>query len=414
MFIIDITGTNLVASSLEFEKTHNIITIKNFATVSSNLFDVENKVPNYDALDNIIDLIKKFESSSREQLKNINLVINSQYIKSYYIEETMSLHSKKITCHDINNLINLAKSKLNLDNEYSIISSNALNFTIDGNRPIDNPENMICDNNISVYLYILAAPTKLLEYYQNIFHKCHININNFIPKIIAKNEIILRDNKYSKNHIVLDFNYKATSFMIYASGRIAYISHFPSGDQNIISDISSILSIDNLSAAKLKILYGTIYMNNDQIDKPIKLSEVSQDHYTDDTIVLSSTLSEIIKTRMEKTLLNVRHRLAKLNITNYNKFNILLTGNSTSIIGLKDLASMIFNKNIIIANIDERASELRNIDIIGNEISHAKYMISVGAAIYTNKLNARQTRLNKNNSFDKISKKFNSLMKYIL
>ena len=272
---------------------------------------------------NIDEEIKKIiiflEKKTNEYVNDVNLMLDSSEMLSVNLSISKKLDGSKLRQEDVQFLIQEAKQEI-LKNysEHNIIHIIMNNYKINNIEYSYLPSEIEC-NFISLDIFFICLPNKIVEYFKSLFYRFDISINQIVCSSYAKT-INYKDNfSLDEKIIFIDIGFNRTSLISYVNHRIVSLNALPIGGNYITKDISKLLKIDLEIAENLK-------LNFDKRENFLEKNNLSQE-----------MLQKIILARIEE-ILELCVKSIKLKFISSDSYKIVLMGN-----GLK--ISDIENKN---------------------------------------------------------------------
>ncbi|MDX1948876.1 MAG: cell division FtsA domain-containing protein, partial [Rickettsiales bacterium] len=142
---------------------------------------------------------------------------------------------------------------------------------------------------------------------------------------------------------MLDIGAGNTSIAIFSEGYPVYFSSVPVGGLHITRDIALGLSLSVPYAERLKVIHGSaISTDSDDLDR-IELNE--EESNSNHKTITKAELTSIIKPRVEEILELAKSNLEKSGLYGVAGNKIVITGGSSQLQGMREIASYVFNKH---------------------------------------------------------------------
>lgn len=369
--ILDI-GSNKIScfiANLEKENKPKIIGIGYMSSKgikSGNITDMEL------AQDSIISTIKAAEKMSGETIEEFVVNFSSNSIQSNLINLNVSLDGNEITNEDIKN-VNKKANNLNYGKDRILIHKIITSYSIDNQIGITNPIG-IKGNQLIAGFNLVTASKIALDNFVKCLSVCRLKISDVVVTPYAAGLGCLTDDDFFIGSTVIDIGAGNTSIATFFDNKLIYTNIFKLGGLHVSSDIARGLSTPISEADRLKILYGSdlnINEENGLIDVPLTgNNNIVETHKIPkkvlNNIIISRILEifEIIKSKIDKSILNK-------NLTS----NIVLTGNSSQLKGICDLASSFFGTKV-------RLGKPIDIKGLAENTSGPGFSVSVGLIKY--------------------------------
>jgi cell division protein FtsA len=300
-----------------------------------------------EAEETILRTIYSLEKECEKSIREVSVALSGSNTKSYYINCHTQLNNQPITKSDTKKLLEKALSEFKTKGQ-EIISYFPIEFGIDENNFIKNPIGMI-GKELRCQLHIIAANSNLILNLTNCLAKCQIQISNLTLAVHASGIACLSEDEQNLGSIIIDMGGGTTSFGIFWLGKFIYSGSVNLGGNHITLDIAKVFSLSVRSAEKLKILYGNASASTFEKNKMISLEEIDDDIDNLNPGILMGKLSAVIGARLEEILLKVKEQYDLLGVDHLIGRRLVVTGGGSSLRGLKEFMSKIFDKQIRIA-----------------------------------------------------------------
>jgi cell division protein FtsA len=145
---------------------------------------------------------------------------------------------------------------------------------------------------------------------------------------------------------VIDIGGGITSIAVFHGGRMVYNDALPVGGQHITNDIAKGLTTTVQDAERLKILYGSAMASNMDETEQIDVPRMGEEDRHEPNHVPRSVLVGIMQPRIEEIFEMVRAKLKDSGLGTMLGRRVVLTGGSSQISGIKDLAEHVLDKQV--------------------------------------------------------------------
>ena len=275
----------------------------------------------------IQNIITSLEKDSDEYINTINLMIDSPKMLSVNISFSKRLDGSKLKKTNIQFLVQEAKQQiLKYYTDYNIAHIVINNYKIDNVDYSYLPEEIKC-NFISLDIFFICLPEKLVFYFKDIFSKFNISINQIICSSYAKS-INYRENLNLNEHTsFIDVGFEKTSIISYDNDKILSLHVLPIGGNHITKDISYILEMELEQSENIKLNF----------DQTLKLSSEK-----DDSV---ERLQKIIFARTEE-ILELSVKAIESNLLMKGNYKMILMGNGSKILDNRHKDKISFSNDI--------------------------------------------------------------------
>ncbi len=291
----------------------------------------------------ILAAVEAAERMAETAIERVIVSISSTTITSHHVSARMSISGHMVTERDIARIISESLERY----KQPVVHYVPLDYAIDGAGGIKDPVSM-CGDILTSRLHIITASQAILMNLTNCLGRCQLDIDGFMVSSYAVGLACLTEDEKDLGCTIIDMGGTVTSFAVFRGGNIIHTEALPVGGWHVTNDMAQGLSTSLTSAERIKTLYGHVIAtssdNKELIDIPF-IGEETTDTYQ----VPRSLLVSIIRPRVEETLEMVRDHLKASGFEAVSGKTIVLTGGASQLMGLKELASFVFNKQARLA-----------------------------------------------------------------
>ncbi len=291
------------------------------------------------ACNSIRSSIQSAENMCGNTIEEFVVNFSSHTIHSQPVNLNISLDNNEVTHEDIKKIYNKIDC-LNYGKNRQLLHKIRTSYSIDGNIGIDKPIGIKGNKLIAGFNLITADKNSI-----NNFIKCLSMAKARVSDIVATPYAsglgcLNRDDVYIGT-TVIDIGAGCSSIGTFYKNKLVYAGVINIGGFHISSDIAKGLSTSMLAAERLKILHGGSINSNDENDL-IDVPLTGSDETTDTHKIHKKELNNIIASRIQEILENIRSKTNKLIMERNLTSNIVLTGKSSELKGFHNLTSDFF------------------------------------------------------------------------
>ena len=292
----------------------------------------------------IISAIYALEKDCDKSIKEVAISLSGAGVKSYYITHSTKIGNHPISNQDVKKLISKALADFKIKDK-EIIHYFPVQFRINDSQEVENPVGLFAKE-LACSLHIITADSLMIMNLVKCFAKCHVQVSEIIVSIYAAGIATLTNDEMQLGSIIIDIGANTTSFAIFFKGKIVYLSHIPTGSNDITHNIAKTFSLTLDQAEKLKILYGNTNLSMMIKDSVIKIDDSEK-------TITTSELIKVISPIIKDIFIQIKKHCDSIPISKMLSQQIVITGGGVALSGIKSLASEIFQKQIRIAKSDD-------------------------------------------------------------
>ena len=304
--------------------------------------------------------------------------MSGAYTKSVDSYGVVNVPNSDIGITEINRVMQMADHNANIPNEYEKLHVLPYNFKVDDQAHIDDPLGMN-GARLEVQVHIITVLKSSLNNLKKAVKSASLEIDNIVLNSYASSIAVLNDDEKELGVAVIDLGGATSNIAIHLGNSIRYNDFLGVGSNNITNDLSMALHTPINAAQRVKIDYGSLKLNsNDIIDLPA-IGDEGNSHEVSLEIV-----TNVIYARVEETLLIISQSIKDSGFKDQLGGGIVLTGGMTRLEGLRDLTTAIFNNMPVrIARPNEYGVEGMFDTLKGPEYSTSLGLIFYGAGRFT-------------------------------
>lgn len=259
---------------------------------------------------------------------------------------TLNIGGTEIVGGDIRKLLSIAKPQRRENR--TIIHKIPLGYQLDTTPDIEDPRGMY-GQQLSALVHIATAESAIVRTLGLCVKRCHITVKAFVAAPYASALACLTEDEMQRGSVLIDLGSHSTSLALFHGGRVQHISMLPLGGAHITQDLAQGLSTSSHDAERIKTLHGSAsaraVTNKELVDVPV-MGELDQ-------VVMHTVpkgqIARIIQPRVEEIFEMLRKHLEKIGMQMPNDYTIVLTGGSSLLPALRDIAMPFLGNKIRLA-----------------------------------------------------------------
>lgn len=284
------------------------------------------------------------EKTAGHTIKGVYLNVPSPHITSQGVDVEMSINGGEVTEADVAHLMKQACSSFSQAN-HEIIHAIPTNYYIDESRGIKDPRGMI-GSVLGANIHIVTAALGPLRNLIACVERCHLSVNGVVAATFAAGLGVLDEDEIELGCTIIDIGASNTGIAVFCEGSLLHLNDIPIGGNLISKDLSRGLSTPLSHAERVKCLYGSAIMASTLERENIIIPIIGERSQTGGGQVSRSTLTRIIKPRVEELFEHIRDHLDKIGIEKIPGCRIVLTGGGSLMMGINEIAQSILNKSV--------------------------------------------------------------------
>ncbi len=320
------------------------------------------------AADAIRRAVEEAELMAGMEVRDVITGIAGSHIRGMNCHGIVAV-DKEIRSEDVRRVIDRARAVAGRDDD-GVIHVIPQEFIVDDQEGIRSPVGMSgCRLEARVHV-VTAGKTASL----NITRACNeagLNVTEMALQQLASAEAVLTRDERDMGVALVDVGGGTTDVAVFLKGAVVHTAVLPLGGNHLTSDVASGLRTPKDEAERLKHKYGCALTSLVAPDEEMEVPSVGG---RPPRKRARQVLSEIIEARMEEILCLVRREIDNAGLLHHIHSGMVLTGGSTMVRGLTELAEDIFE-------MDVRQGAPTGVGGLTNVIANPKFATGVGLVL---------------------------------
>jgi cell division protein FtsA len=197
-----------------------------------------------------------------------------------------------------------------------------------------------------VDMHLVTADLAACRNLMLVIERCHLSVEAMVASPYVAGLSALADDEADLGAAVIDLGAGTTTMAVFTGGRFVHADGFALGGNHVTMDLARGLSASVYDSERIKTLYGSVLAGGLDERDMIALPSVGGSDREAPQFVSRATLTNIIKPRVEEILEMVRDRLAASPFAAEPRGRVILTGGSSQLAGIADLAGRILGRSV--------------------------------------------------------------------
>lgn len=296
--------------------------------------------------------------------------IAGSHIKGFNSHGVIAVKGGEVSAKDVERVIDAAKAvAIPLDRE--VIHILPQEYIVDDQRGIADPLGM-AGVRLEVKVHIVTGAVTSA---QNIVRSCHrsgLDVADIALESLASAKAILTEEEREIGVALIDLGGGTSDLAIFSNDAIKHTAVLALGGSNLTNDIAFGLRTPMLAAEKIKVKYGSALADMVRGDEIIEVPSVGG---REPRKLSRQVLAEICEPRVEEILMLLDQELVRSGFKNSIAAGVVLTGGTSLIQGLQEMAEQIFN-------LPTRIGYPRNVGGLKDVVDSPMYATAVGLLLY--------------------------------
>lgn len=313
------------------------------------------------------------------------------HIKGINSHGIVAVKEKEVCENDLVRVIDAAQAvAIPLDRE--VIHVIPQEYIIDDQDGIKEPLGM-SGVRLEAKVHIVTAAVTSAQNIVKCANRCGLNVSDIILQPLASAEAVLTPDERELGVCLVDIGGGTTDIILFSEGAVVHTSVLTLGGNHITNDVAVGLRTPAAEAERIKQKYGCSLSSMVGRDETIEVPSVGG---RKPRILSRQILSEIIEPRVEEIFTLVRQEVIKSGFEERIASGIVITGGSTILEGMPELAEQVFNMPV-------RRGIPRSIGGLVDVVKSPMYATGVGLVIAGSKAsNGHRFKVREENLYHKV------------
>jgi len=286
--------------------------------------------------------VEKAERAAGVTVQSVAVNVSSRSLISRHINLSMDFSGGEVTEREQKRLIKSAFAKL-ASPHHAILHALPLAWSVDAAEDIRDPLGMY-GRTLGVDMHFVLADLGALRNLATCIERCHLRIHSVKASPYAAGQGVLTEDELDLGVVLIDLGGSVTTQAVFRDNALLSVSSLPVGGNTLTSDIARGLSTPIEAAERIKSIYGSALLGADDHEVMVPCPPMGADDELSSEP--RSQLTMITRARMEETFEILRSRLIKSGLDDYSGRRIVLTGGGAHLTGVRELAELVFQKNV--------------------------------------------------------------------
>ena len=314
--------------------------------------------------------IEEAELMAGCQVRSVFAGIAGSHIKSLNSHGIVAIREKEVTQHDIDRVIDSARA-VAIPADQKILHILPQEFVIDQQEGIKEPIGM-SGIRLEAKVHMVTGSVSAAQNIIKCIRRCGLDAEDIVLEQLASCTAVLTDDEKELGVCLVDIGGGTTDIAVYSDGAIKHTAVIPIAGDQVTNDIAVALRTPTKSAEEIKCRYACALTQLTDVEEILTVPSIGDRRPRK---ISSQNLAEIVEPRYEELMLLVQAELRRSGYEDLIAAGMVLTGGSSKVKGLIDLAEEIFHMPVRIG-VPQHVSGLT--DVVNNPV----YSTGVGLLLY--------------------------------
>ncbi|MDF1763993.1 MAG: cell division protein FtsA [Oleibacter sp.] len=306
--------------------------------------------------------------------------IAGSHIHSMNSNGIVAVRDREVTQTDIERVIDAAQA-VAIPQDQNILHVIPQEYVVDGQEGIKEPVGM-SGVRLEAKVHLVTGSVNAIENIERCVQRCNLATDDIILEQLASSYAVLTDDERELGVCMVDIGGGTTDIAIFTDGAIRHTAVIPIAGDQVTNDIAMALRTPTQHAEKIKVKYACALTQLVKADETIKVPSVGERPPRD---LSRQALAEVIEPRYDELFTLIQAELRRSGFEDIIAAGIVLTGGTSKMEGVVELAEEIFHMPVRLA----RPTGVTGLtEVLNNPI----YSTAVGLLMYAANVENKKTR----------------------
>ena len=344
-------------------------------------------VVNIDAtIDAIQRAVEEAELMAGVNIQTVYTGIAGSHIRSMNSHGVVAIRDKEVGAADVERVMDSARA-IAIPADQRILHVLPQEFIIDDQGDIREPIGM-SGVRLEANVHIVTSAQSAAQNIVKCVERCGLDVDDVILEQVASSYAVLQDDERELGVCIVDIGGGTTDIAVFLNGAIHHTAVIPVAGDQVTNDIAVAIRTPTVHAEKIKTQHGSA-LRQFVDDEEIEVPGVGE---REPRTMSTQTLASVIEPRYEELFLMILDELRRSGFDSRIGAGIVLTGGSSSMKGVVELAEEVFHMPV-------RIGVPRDIGGLKGEVENPMHSTGVGLLLY----GAMQQVYGENRSFNHVT-----------
>ncbi|MCC5884868.1 MAG: cell division protein FtsA [Gammaproteobacteria bacterium] len=304
------------------------------------------------------------------QIDAVYAGIAGSHIRSLNSHGIVAIRDKEVMQSDVDRVIDAAQA-VAIPADQKVLHIVPQEYLIDSQEGVKEPLGM-SGVRLEAKVHLVTCAVNAAQNIEKCVRRCGLEVRDVILEQLASSYAVLTEDEKELGVCMVDIGGGTTDIAVFTEGAIRHTAVIPIAGDQVTNDIAMALRTPTPHAEEIKIKYACALTQLAGADETIKVPGVGD---KPPRSLSRQMLAEVVEPRYDELFTLVQAELRRSGYEDLIAAGIVLTGGSSKIEGVVDLAEEIFHKPVSIG-------VPRNVNGLTDIVRNPIYSTGVGLLIY--------------------------------
>ncbi|MBJ6609274.1 MAG: cell division protein FtsA [Candidatus Thiothrix moscowensis] len=314
--------------------------------------------------------VEEAELMAGIQIRTVYVGIAGSHVRSLNSHGIVAIKDKEVTDNDVDRVMDAARA-VAIPADQRILHVLPQEYVIDQQEGIREPVGM-SGVRLEARVHLVTAAHSAAQNLVKCVERCGLNVEDIILEQVASSYAVLEDDEKELGVCLVDIGGGTSDIAVFMNGAIHHTAVIPIAGDQVTNDIAVAVRTPTQHAEEIKIKYGRALR---QLADENELIEVPGVGEREPRSLSAQTLASVIEPRYEELFSLVLQELRRSGYEERIGAGIVLTGGSSKMRGVRELAEEVFHMPV-------RIGMPRNLGGLRGEVENPIHSTGVGLLLY--------------------------------
>lgn len=314
--------------------------------------------------------VEEAEHMAGVEITQVYAGIAGAHIKAFCSEGVVAIRDREVRPGDIERVIEAAKA-VNIPQDREILHVVPQEFSIDHQDGIREPLGM-SGVRLEARVHVVTAASAAAQNIVKCCTRCNLQVQDLVLEPLATGEAVLHSDEKELGVALLDIGGGTSDLVVYNDGALVHTMVLPIGGHQLTNDIAVGLRTPMTDAERLKHRHGCALTSLLSEEETVEVPSVGG---RPPRVLQRTVLADILQPRVDEIFSLVRDELSRCGLTDTLASGLVVTGGSTLLAGLPELAEEILGMPV-------RRALPQGIGGLAEVVRSPIYATAVGLVLY--------------------------------
>jgi len=314
--------------------------------------------------------VEEAELMAGTQIRSVYVGIAGSHIRSLNSHGIVAIKDKEVTENDVERVMDAARA-VAIPADQRILHVLPQEYVIDQQEGIREPVGM-SGVRLEARVHLVTAAHSAAQNLVKCVERCGLHVDDIILEQVASSYAVLEDDEKELGVCLVDIGGGTSDIAIFMNGSIHHTAVISIAGDQVTNDIAVAVRTPTQHAEEIKIKHGSALRQLVEGDDLIEVPGVGE---REPRSLSVQTLASVIEPRYEELFSLVLQELRRSGYEERIGAGIVLTGGSSKMRGVRELAEEVFHMPV-------RIGVPRNIGGLRGEVENPIHSTGVGLLLY--------------------------------